>query len=504
MTSDKIISWSDYKREDGERTFGLLSQISPDGKYVLSTVKDRSVFVPVDNLEYSQLFFPIKGIIAVYDRTAKKFYALPGADDRSLVQSNPSWSPDGKEIIFARTSRYYSSAIENSSDILIQVGDAMEFVSRQKDFKFDLYRLDFNDGKGGKPVPIPGASGNNLSNYFARYSPDGKWIVFCQAKDFMLLQKDSKLYIMPAEGGEPRLMKCNTPNMNSWHTWSPNGKWLAFASKNKGPYTQLYLTHIDEQGNDSPAVLLENLIFNNKAVNIPEFVDDREHHLNKIVDSFSQTAYYYAAIAENDVYSREFLKAYSNLKEALKIDNAYFDAYMKRIVLNLRMGQTGTKDFYKDEETALVLINKEIQQKPADATLILKRANLEYLSGDYESALKDAMESAKINPDDYDNYVLLSSVYRKMGESQKTFDCYEKLLKMRPGDKLITYYKGLFYEDLREKDRAYGVFTELINNYPSEPAYSCSRAEILSLKGDNAGAKADLDKAISINATNSD
>ncbi|MCX6303211.1 MAG: hypothetical protein NTW82_13620, partial [Bacteroidia bacterium] len=48
MSFDKIITWSDYKRDEGEPTYGLLSQISPDGKYVLSTVKDRSVFVAVD------------------------------------------------------------------------------------------------------------------------------------------------------------------------------------------------------------------------------------------------------------------------------------------------------------------------------------------------------------------------------------------------------------------------------------------------------------------------
>ena len=41
ITKDKIITWSDYRREDGKNTFGLLSQISPDGRYVLSTVKDR-------------------------------------------------------------------------------------------------------------------------------------------------------------------------------------------------------------------------------------------------------------------------------------------------------------------------------------------------------------------------------------------------------------------------------------------------------------------------------
>ncbi|NQU86624.1 MAG: PD40 domain-containing protein, partial [Mariniphaga sp.] len=242
LTYEKIITWSDYKREDKESTFGLLSQISPDGKYVISTIKDRSIFVPVDNLEYSQLFFPIKGILAVYDRETKNIYELPGANIKSLVQSNPSWSPDGKEIIFTSTARYYSAALENSKSIVIETADAAEFLSKVKDFKFDLYRLDFNDGAGGIATPVQGASKNNVSNYFARYSPDGKWIIFCQAENYMLLQPDSKLYIMPVEGGVPRLMNCNTNNMNSWHSWSPNGKWVVFSSKKNGPYTQLYLT----------------------------------------------------------------------------------------------------------------------------------------------------------------------------------------------------------------------------------------------------------------------
>ncbi|MGH0032652.1 MAG: hypothetical protein ACQGVC_22900, partial [Myxococcota bacterium] len=45
MNDEKIITWSDYRRDDGELTFGLLSQVSPDGRYVISTVKDRAVFV---------------------------------------------------------------------------------------------------------------------------------------------------------------------------------------------------------------------------------------------------------------------------------------------------------------------------------------------------------------------------------------------------------------------------------------------------------------------------
>ncbi len=46
-----------------------------------------------------------------------------------------------------------------------------------------------------------------------------------------------------------------------------------FSSKARSPYTQMYLTHIDEKGNDSPAILIDKATAANRAVNIPEFVN---------------------------------------------------------------------------------------------------------------------------------------------------------------------------------------------------------------------------------------
>jgi hypothetical protein len=90
-------------------------------------------------MEYSQLFFPIKGIIAVYDRDSKKYYELPGASDPDYVQSNPNWSPDSREVMLARADRYRSPKIENSASVLLNLADVQEFVSREQDFKFNLY-----------------------------------------------------------------------------------------------------------------------------------------------------------------------------------------------------------------------------------------------------------------------------------------------------------------------------------------------------------------------------
>lgn len=286
MDDAKIITWADFERADGEQTFGLLSRVSPTGRYVVSTVKDRSVFVALPDLMMSQLFFPVKGILVVYDRELKTFRSLPGADDPKYVQSNPVWSPDGKEIVFARATAYAGDPVARQGNALLDPKAVPEFTVDKQPFRFDLYRVPFRDGNGGSAEPIPGASGGGKSNYFPKFSPDGKWIVFCKADSYMLLQLDSELWIMPATGGEARRLRYNTPRMNSWHSWSSNSRWLVFSSKVNGPYTQLFLTHIDEEGHDSPPVLLERFTSPDRAANIPEFARQPGDAIAEIKEQF--------------------------------------------------------------------------------------------------------------------------------------------------------------------------------------------------------------------------
>src|SRR5512139_2788482 len=89
----------------------------------------------------------------------------------------------------------------------------------------------------------------------------------------MLLQPDSELFVLPAAGGTARRLRANTGRMNSWHSWSPNGKWLVFSSKANTPFTQLFLTHLDETGESTPPVVLAHLTAPDRAANIPEFVN---------------------------------------------------------------------------------------------------------------------------------------------------------------------------------------------------------------------------------------
>jgi tetratricopeptide (TPR) repeat protein len=267
-----IVQWN-ADGQAGKVRVGFMSQVSPNGRYVISTFAGSALDVSntyyVTNFKdyrFLQVFYPTRGILEWYDRAADKRQPLPGADDPRYVQTDGVWSPDGKYIVFARAEA--KDPYPPGEPKALHANDPNE-----TQIQYDLYRVPFNDGKGGVPEPIAGASGNGMSNNFPKVSPDGRWIVFVQCRNGQLMRPDSQLYIVPSGGGEARRLRANTPLMNSWHSFSPNGRWLVFSSKSRSPYTQMYLTHLDEQGNSSPAILIDNATAANRAVNLPEFVD---------------------------------------------------------------------------------------------------------------------------------------------------------------------------------------------------------------------------------------
>ncbi len=299
---DNFMSWSKIEQR---RTFGLFSKLSPDGRYVVTTVKDRVVIKnfpisPVENIIFSQLFFPVNGHLAVYDRQTHTLKELPGANSEEYVQSNAIWTPDGKSIIFSRATALPRDS--NIYEINVQDEDLIsQFVNRQRSFKYDLCIIPFNNGNGGEAVPIRGASGNGKSNYFPAVSPDGKWLVFCQAENFMLLMPDSRLFIIPLSGGKARMLNSNLYSMNSWHAWSPNSKWMVFASKGLSIYTDMFITHIDEDGQDGIPVLLEKARVPHKVINYPEFLNSKPEDTFMMEYDYVELAHIKLALKKGDI-----------------------------------------------------------------------------------------------------------------------------------------------------------------------------------------------------------
>ena len=468
-TSD-IITWNDYRKEDGEQTFGLLSQVSPDGRFVVSTVKDKSVFVPMPPLAFSQLFFPVKGILCTYDTQTRTFKSLPGADDPQYVQSNPSWSPDGKYIVFARAKAYDLKDTEGKGKVLLTREECKEFTEDGRPFLFDLYRIPFNEGRGSEPEPIEGASNDGMSNYFAKYSPDGKWIIFCKAKSYMLLQPDSKLYIIPAEGGKARELRANTSRMNSWHSFSPNGRWLAFSSKAYSDYTQICLTHIDEQGNSSPAVLLEHFTAPDRAANIPEFVDARSDAIKKIREDFLND--YSFVRAGNEFFKAgDTDNAISEYTQALELNPNNAEAHLKLgfLLYNAkRMYKEGMAHYY-----AALKANPNDPRVHHDLGMALLHQR------QFDQAIEHLSEALRIMPNGLDKqynpvsmHFSLALALSYAGRSEEAITHFSEVLRLDPNNAPAHYRLALELAQQRDLEgslKHYAAAVQLKPNIDTSP-----------------------------------
>jgi tetratricopeptide (TPR) repeat protein len=440
-----VIEWSSFRGKlGGKIRVGFMSQVSPDGQYVVTMIngteagrrpaagasisgatsgtkldKDLEGNYYVANFKqynFLQVFFPTRGILAWYSRETRKLQPLPGADDPRYVHTNAVWSPDGKYLVFARA---------EAKAPYPDNGKLAEFANDPKEtqIRYDLYRIPFNAGKGGRPEPIAGASANGMSNSFPKISPDGRWIVFVQARNGLLMRPDGRLYIVPAPGGKARLMRCNTPLMNSWHSFSPNGRWLVFSSKSWSPYTRMFLTHIDPDGRDSPPILIDNTTAANRAVNLPEFLNIPPGGLAKI--DTPATDFYRLADAAFDLSKAgRSEEAVAEWKKALELNPESDKAHNN---VGLLLAGTGRFDEAIPHFEETLRINPEYPA--AHSNLGVAFAG----TGKLDEAIAEFEKELAVDPDSAEAHTNLGQALARKGDLDAAVGHFRRALAAAPG-----------------------------------------------------------------------
>jgi tetratricopeptide (TPR) repeat protein len=457
IRNQDMISWNPSQdRQVGLNRVGFMSQVSPDGQYVLTTVS-TAASAPLNNFyvvnftdyRFLQVFYPTRGVLAWYSRATGRREPLPGADDPRYVQTDGVWSPDGKYIVFAR-----AEAKEPYPPDGHRAGYANDPAETR--IQYDLYRVPFNGGKGGVPEPIGGASANGMSNTFPKVSPDGRWIVFVKCKNGQLMRPDSQLYIVPAQGGEARRLRCNTALMNSWHSFSPNGRWLVFSSKVRSPYTQMYLTHIDAGGNDSPAILIDNATAANRAVNLPEFVNIPPDGLLEIatpaVDMYKrfdhafelgEKGQYQAAIAEWTELAASNpgdARVHNNLGTALARVGKFADAipqYERALELNPQfhaihntLGEALTSVGRPDE--AIGHFEKALEAYPESADLHVNLGRALAMKDRLDDAMAEFQKAARLDPRSAEACNNIGRILASKGQLEEAIPYFQQAVAIDP------------------------------------------------------------------------
>lgn len=417
IRNEDVISWKSFRQqmEPGKR-IGFMSQVSPDGRFVATTTEVQYYVANFTDYRFLQVFYPTRGILAWYNRADGKVQALPGADDPRFVQSNAVWSPDGQYLVFVRAQATESypkgrKMAEYSND------------PNEVQIQYDLYRIPFRNGAGGVAEPIRGASANGMSNSFPKISPDGRWLVFVQSRNGQLMRPDGQLYIVPAGGGTARRMNCNTELMNSWHSFSPNGRWMVFSSKSRSPYTQMFLTHIDENGNDSPPILIENSTASNRAVNIPEFANIPKGGLDHI-DAPAAEFYRLYDLAFELTEKGQNEAAIAEWQRALAMDPSDARARTNLGGIHLRMGRL---DLAEAEFRRALAAKPESVEARNNLGLVLLQ------TGKLAEAGRAFHESLEIDPQSMEALVNLGGVYLMQKNYREAVSTLRAAMRLEPG-----------------------------------------------------------------------
>ena len=218
----------------------------------------------------------------------------------------------------------------------------------------------------------------------------------------------------------------------------------------------MYLTHIDEEGNDSPAILIDNSTAANRAVNLPEFVNIPPDGLMKIdtpaVDMYTKfdeavelgkKGQYEAAIAEWEkiietdaddprvqnnlgtalAWSGRFEEAIPHYEKGLQLNPQYHAIHNN---LGLALAATGHPD------EAILQFRTGLEFYPESAELHNNLGHVLATRGQLDEATVQLKQALATNPNLAEAQYNLGRVLAAKGQFNDAIAQFEKTVEITP------------------------------------------------------------------------
>ncbi|HWJ06424.1 MAG TPA: tetratricopeptide repeat protein, partial [Steroidobacteraceae bacterium] len=262
-----------------------------------------------------------------------------------------------------------------------------------------------------------------------------------------------------------------------------------FSSKANTAYTQLFLTHIDENGESTPPVLLERFTATDRAANIPEFVSLPADAITKIKEQFLD-AYSFLRAGMANERTGNYAAAVRAYERGLAVDPQNVEL----------LNSLGFALFQQDKsKEAIVALEKAVAIDPkhwkAHNNLALAAVDI----GELELAEAHYRDSLAIKPQPA-IYNDLGVVLEREGLPEEALAAFRKAVKLDPASASAHFNLGSSLVRSRKFAEAERHLRRAVDKDPNAQTYT-GLAIVLSQMGRSDEAIANLKSAIEADPT---
>lgn len=247
----------------------------PSGKYVAFSVNDTQQGFHQNDRNRVEVFDNASDVV-VYDVEKHEIVTTSKLFSKESFETFPTFSPDGRTLYFC-------------------TAEARSLPKEFKEVKYSLCSIPFDPDTrvfGATVDTLYNASTEGRSVSFPRVSPDGEALMYTLSGygNFSIWHKDADLYMIDLSSGRHQALDTvNSDDVESYHSWSNNSRWVVFSSRRiDGLYTRPYIAYRTLDGQMAKPFLLpqkDTEYYNRlmKSYNIPEFITGKVKKRSRIL-----------------------------------------------------------------------------------------------------------------------------------------------------------------------------------------------------------------------------